>query len=188
MDGETTFLSWRALADKTLKGAPYESLQTPLRTITGEDGAIDPFAGAHPPIHAGRATTSPWWALQRVDTDDGAEQALDDLVNGATGLALVFAGAPSAVGRGLTANSSAELGNALAGVDLSLVPVHVEAGERAPEALALLLSLAGERESKAPAEVHAGFDPVGVTAFSGQPIALPMAEAVLHFEANGLAG
>ena len=50
---------------------------------------------------AGRAPGTAWKLMQRVDHPDPAAanaQALHDLENGATGLALVFAGAPAARG------------------------------------------------------------------------------------------
>src|SRR5690606_39740673 len=51
-----------------------------------------------------------WKLVQRLDDPDPARanaQAREELANGATGLSLVFAGAPNAFGYGLPANPEA---------------------------------------------------------------------------------
>src|SRR6187549_2605136 len=84
---------WRKLVDGVLKGAPFEKLVS--KTYDGI--RIQPIyerARDASPI-AGRAAGAPWQIMQRVDHPDAAKanaQALHDLENGATGLALVFAG------------------------------------------------------------------------------------------------
>ena len=58
---------------------------------------------------AGRAPGAPWAIMQRVDHPDPAAanaEALHDLENGATGLALVFAGSVGAYGYGLDASEA----------------------------------------------------------------------------------
>jgi methylmalonyl-CoA mutase len=84
---------WRKLVDGVLKGAPFEKLVS--KTYDGL--RIEPLyqrAKSAAPV-VGRPAAAPWQVMQRIDHPDGAvanAQALQDLENGATGLALVFAG------------------------------------------------------------------------------------------------
>ena len=93
---------WRKLVDGVLKGAPFEKLVG--KTYDGlKIEPIYPRAKGAAPI-AGRAAAAPWQIMQRIDHPDAAlanAQALHDLENGATGLALVFAGGNGAHGFGL---------------------------------------------------------------------------------------
>ena len=97
-----TYDDWRKLVDGVLKGAPFEKLVGK----TSDGLKIDPIyrrAQGAKPI-AGRAAAAPWQIMQRIDHPDAREanaQALHDLENGATGLALVFAGANGDHGFGL---------------------------------------------------------------------------------------
>lgn len=155
--------AWRALAQKALKGAAFDTLTT--RTADGL--VIEPLYAPAAPVFAGRAHPQPWQVVQRVDRDaDAAAQALVDLENGAGALSLVFAGAPAAAGRGLTAGTVDALGRALDGVMLDMVPLHLEPGGDATGDLALLLALCEERGTM-PAELHAGLDPHGAFAALG---------------------
>src|SRR3982074_3225880 len=94
---------WRKLVDAALKGASFDKK---LVTQTYDGIRVEPLypraAGAIPV--AGRTPGTPWTLMQRVDHSDPAEankQALDDLMNGATGLTLIFAGSLTANGYGL---------------------------------------------------------------------------------------
>ena len=187
MADTSAYDNWRALTEKALKGAPFESLLTPEIGLTGAEGFVAPLAMPAEPIHAGRAQTGAWTVVQRVDDDAAAGDAVTDLENGATGLALVFAGAPGADGRGLTANTVAALDDALAGVRLDLITLYLEAGANGSAALALLLALC-ERRGEMPRALHAGLDPFGAGAFAGAPVDAPLAEAVALFGERGIAG
>src|SRR5262245_11982686 len=109
---------WRKLVDGVLKGAPFEKLVG--KTYDGLK--IDPLyqrAKAVEPV-LGRAAAAPWQIMQRIDHPDGKianAQALQDLENGATGLALVFAGANGSHGFGLEPTAEA-VAKVLAGVHL----------------------------------------------------------------------
>ncbi|MFI4971525.1 MAG: methylmalonyl-CoA mutase family protein [Hyphomicrobiales bacterium] len=102
----TSQAEWRKLVEAALKGASFE------KRFTGQtyDGLrIEPLypraVGARPV--SGRASGAVWALMQRVDHPDPAAanaQALQDLENGATGLALVMAGSVSANGYGLDAS------------------------------------------------------------------------------------
>ena len=118
----TTEQDWRKLVEAALKGASFDKR---LVSQTYDGLRVDPLypraQGAA--AVAGRAAV-PWQVTQRVDHPDPATangQALQDLENGATGLALVFAGAPSARGYGLAAETADALDQALAGVMLDLI-------------------------------------------------------------------
>src|ERR1700754_1547007 len=116
-----TYEDWRKLVDGVLKGAPFEKL-------TGKtyDGIrIEPIyrrATNASPI-AGRGQAAPWQIMQRIDDPDPRRanaQALHDLENGATGLALVFAGGSGAHGFGLEPTAEA--------VDKVLEGIYLDAG------------------------------------------------------------
>src|SRR5665213_3542693 len=109
---------WRKLVDGVLKGAPFERLVGK----TSDGLRIEPIyrrAAGVAPI-PGRAVAAPWQIMQRIDHPDAAQasaQALHDLENGATALALVFAGANGAHGYGLEPTAEA-VARALDGVFL----------------------------------------------------------------------
>ena len=108
---------WMKLVDKVLKGADFEKK---LVNRTYDGIRIEPLyakATGKAPM-AGRAPGAPWAILQRVDEPDTAaanQQALTDLENGATGLSLVFKGAPQAFGFGIDDKADA-VAQALDGV------------------------------------------------------------------------
>ena len=83
--------AWRTLVQEALKGAPLAS----LRSSTYDGIATEPLysrAEEAKPI-AGRAAGAPWAVTQRIDLPDPAAanaQILEDLNNGANGIALVF--------------------------------------------------------------------------------------------------
>src|SRR6185437_15264167 len=92
----------------------------------------------------GRAPGTPWTVVQRVDHPEPAAanaEALNDLENGATGLALVFAGAVGAYGYGLPATEEA-LARALAGVHLDAgIGIELDPGPGDRDTAARLASL-----------------------------------------------
>ncbi|TYO66101.1 methylmalonyl-CoA mutase [Bradyrhizobium hipponense] len=118
---KATVEDWRKLVDGVLKGAPFEKLVG--KTYDGV--RIDPLypraTGVAPVV--GRPAAAPWQIMQRIDHPDAAAanaQALTDLENGATGLALVFAGSNGSYGFGLepTADAIAKI----------LKDIHLDAG------------------------------------------------------------
>ncbi|MEM8663555.1 MAG: methylmalonyl-CoA mutase family protein, partial [Pseudomonadota bacterium] len=161
MANEGAIGNWEALATKALKGAPLSDLDASAAPYTGNDGTIAPFALPASPVYSGRANAGPWSVVARVETDgDAAAGATgEDLMNGADALSLVFAGAPTAFGRGMGANNLAALEAALEGVELSAVSIGLEAGRRGGEALALFLALCRDKKAT-PAAFHAGLDAI----------------------------
>lgn len=185
---------WRELAEKALKGAPFEMLRTPVPDGgRGLTAPLEPLAPPHAAVYAGRATLGRWQVVQRVDTAEGtAAQALEDLQNGADSLALAFAEAPTAYGRGLRATTVAALETALEGVDLAAIPIHLEAGAHSLAALALLAAL-GEARGTGLHAVHVAADPFATAAATGltrtaADSAAELAATVRAFQGSGLTG
>ena len=113
---------WRKLVESVLKGALFDKR---LVAKTYDGLAVEPLYGrvADAQPVTGRAPGTPWSIVQRVDHPEPAAanaEALNDLENGATGLALVFAGAVGAYGYGLPATEEA--------LSRALADVHLDAG------------------------------------------------------------
>jgi len=161
-----TEADWEQLALAALKGKPLDSLVS----LTDDGLRIRPLEAARPPAGLGLAP-APWAIVQRLDHPDPAAAnrlALDDLTGGASGLALVVAGAASAHGFGLADGRRETLAGALDGVFLDGIAVRLEAGAAAAGAARALLDLA-EAGGADPAtlDVSLGLDPLGDAAFRG---------------------
>ena len=103
----TSEAQWRKLVEAALKGASFDKR---LVSQSYDGLRVEPLypraAGAKPV--AGRPAI-PWQIVQRVDLPDPKAtnaEALHELENGASGLALVFAGAPAARGFGVKAETT----------------------------------------------------------------------------------
>jgi methylmalonyl-CoA mutase len=116
----TSEAEWRTLVEAALKGAAFDK-RLVSQTYDGlRIVPLYPRAGAAKPV-VGRIPGADWTLMQRVDHPDPAKanaQALEDLVNGATGLTFVMAGSVSANGYGLDP-SPATLARVLDGVQLN---------------------------------------------------------------------
>jgi methylmalonyl-CoA mutase len=167
---------WRALAEKTLKGASLDSLRTPLA-----DGVVlEPLyaaADAAPALDWGaRDADRPWdvRGLVAHPTPAGANrQALDDLEGGAHSILLALD--PSGA-RGLAASGPADLARALDGVMTDLAPVALDAGFQGIDA-ARWLSAAAKGGPAAPLAFH--MDPLGAFATAGSSPG-PMADWIVQ--------
>jgi methylmalonyl-CoA mutase len=166
------------LVETALKGAAFEKR---LVSQTYDGIAVQPLypraAGAT--VVAGRPAI-PWQVMQRVDHPDARlanQQALQDLEDGATGLAIVLAGAPSAHGFGVDVNSAGTLGQTLKGVMLDLISLRIETapfgGRPAADMIKALVTERGHDASKL--AIDFGLDPIGDMARSGHAI-LPWPE------------
>lgn len=160
---------WRKLADGVLKGAPFEKLVA--KTYDGL--RIDPIyeRARDATVIPGRAAATPWQIMQRADHPDAAkanEQALHDLENGATGLAIVFAGANGARGFGLPPTKEA-LTRALDGIYLDAgISIELEIGLRSRNMGQHFAELLAARKiSPASVNVRFGLDPIGGSAVRG---------------------
>lgn len=166
---KATVDDWRKLVDGVLKGAPFEKLVG--KTYDGI--RIDPLypraKGVAPVV--GRPAAAPWQIMQRIDHPDASAanaQALTDLENGATGLALVFAGGNAAHGFGLepTADAIAKI----------LKDVHLDAGiglelEIGPQSRMAAIHVAEYVKSNgidpAACDIRFGLDPLAAGAVWG---------------------
>ena len=165
--------NWHKLVDKVLKGAPFARLES--RTYDGLP--IEPLypraAGAR--TVAGRAPGAAWTVMQRVDHPDAAAanaQALDDLHNGANGLALIFAGSVSANGFGLD-GSPEHLAHALDAVKFDAgITLELDLAPFAREVPQLVADLIKRSVNPGATNIRFGYDPLSVAAISGR-IPLP---------------
>ena len=162
-----TEAQWRARVDAVLKGAPFEKLQGK----THDGLTISPLYARllEDRPRAVKAGGAGWARLARVDNPDPAaanRQALADLENGATGLHLVFAGAPGAYGFGLPAGREA-LEQALEGVALDVgLPIELDLGPQTQDSAKHLAGLIAAANGDA-ANTAFGHDPVGLMALTG---------------------
>ena len=128
---EPTLEAWRNAAEKALKGANFDET---LRSKTADGNIIEPlYERVIDVASLGRAApATPWAIIQKMDHVDPVEankQALDDLMNGATGVAMVFADAHSARGFGMVAEADT-FDVALDNIDLTAIKLHIEPGPR----------------------------------------------------------
>ena len=117
---------WLALVEKSLQGVPFDKK---LVSKTYDGLRIEPLykRAEHARAVAGRAPSVRWGVVQRLDHPDPAAanvEALHDLENGATGLAVLVAGAPSANGYGLRDASQQTLARALDNVWIDAVALR----------------------------------------------------------------
>jgi methylmalonyl-CoA mutase len=168
---------WRKLVDAALKGAPFDKR---LVSQSYDGLRIEPLypraAGAKPVAGRGPA---PWQIMARADHPDPAAanaEALHELQNGATGLAVVFAGAPNAYGYGLDA-SEAAIARAFDGVYLEAgVAIELDLSAQHKDAGQILASLIKKRGLAASdTQIRFGYDPIGAKAAAGSS-PLPAAE------------
>ncbi|HXZ46970.1 MAG TPA: methylmalonyl-CoA mutase subunit beta [Pseudolabrys sp.] len=169
----TSRAEWHKLVEAVLKGASFD------RRLVGQtyDGLrIEPlYARAAKAAAIASRPAVPWQVLQRIDHPDpkaANAQALDDLENGATGLCLVFGGAPAARGFGVVANESAPLDRILSDVMLDLIALRVETAPFAGRpAATLLMELVEKRKLDASKlAIDFGLDPIGDMARTGTAI------------------
>lgn len=186
---------WRALAEKTLAGASFDSLVS--HTDDGID--IQPIyeRAATPSLLPRRQPTASWAVVQRIDDPDPARanrQALEDIAQGATGLSLVFEGAPNAFGYGLPATQEA-LDAALDGVPLNLTHLRLDV-HPASRAMAdiFVAWLTKKRADPARLSLSFGIDPAAIFAGTGrmsltiEALQASMPQSLAHFFALGVPG
>ncbi len=178
---------WRKLVDAVLKGAPFDRLESRTR-----DGlTIEPLyerAGNAQPVTS-RAPSAPWTLMQRVDHPDPAAanaQVLEDLQNGATGLALVFAGSVTANGFGID-SSAATLGRVFEGVEFDAgIAIDLNLSQSARDAARTVAALIKSRGfAPSSVDLRPGINPVGGFAVTGRA---PLPWAKLSQVFAGLAG
>jgi methylmalonyl-CoA mutase len=169
---------WLALVEKSLQGAPFDKK---LVSKTYDGLRIEPVyqRAERSWSVAGRSAAARWGVVQRLDHPDPAaanSEALHDLENGATGLAILVAGAPSANGYGLRDASQQTLARALDNVWLDAVALRLDAGSRDLEAAEAIIAVAAERQiDPVKIDIALGLDPLGTLAARGLLDATPKA-------------
>jgi methylmalonyl-CoA mutase len=187
---------WLALAEKALAGASFEE-----RLVSHSDDNIrieplyDRSTAAEPIVRAN--PKSPWIVSQRVDDPDtnrARSQALEDVAQGATGLSLVFEGAPNAFGYGLPRTAEA-LEAVLDGIPLNRIQVRIDAHPWSRAVADWLVAFLSKRRSD-PAKLNLSFgiDPAAIFAGTGrlrmsiEALRASMPQSLAHFFAMGVPG
>jgi methylmalonyl-CoA mutase len=168
---------WLKLVETVLKGADFDK-KLVSRTYDGlRIEPLYPKAEAMPSVMC--AGHGPWRIAQRVDHPEpktANELALADLEGGANALAFVYAGAPSARGFGVEAQTVEDLDRALQGVMLDWVTIRLETAPFQGRAAAAQWAALIERRSLDPAAliIDFGLDPIGDMARTGgSPVSWP---------------
>jgi methylmalonyl-CoA mutase len=166
----TSQAEWRRLVEAALKGASFEKR---LVTQTYDGLRVEPLypraVGVYPV--AGRTPGAAWALMQRIDHPDPAasnKQVLEDLMNGATGLTLVFAGSLNANGYGLDA-SPATLERVLKDVEFDAgITIDFNVGPPTRAAVQHFAALVKSRKvSPTSVALRASINPLGGFALSG---------------------
>jgi len=165
-----TEAEWRKLVDAALKGASFDKRLVSQTYDNIRVAPLYPRAVGAKPI-AGRAPGTPWTVMQRIDHPDPAaanKQILDDLMNGATGLTLVFAGSLNANGYGLDA-SPAVLERLLKDVELDAgITIDFNLSAATRTAVQHFVALVKARKiPPASVDMHGSLNPIGGFAASG---------------------
>src|SRR6185312_11753580 len=155
---------WLKLVEKTLKGATFERK---LVSKTYDGISIQRLyerAKDAAPV-ANRPAGTHWKVMQRIDLPDpkaANKEALHDLENGAAGLTLVFAGAPSANDYGITDVSVEALSQVLENVWLDAVTIRFDARSRVfASAMNFIAHLDQRGVDLSKLDVTLGIDPMG---------------------------
>ena len=184
---------WLKLVEVVLKGAPYDKRMV---TNTLDGLAFDALPARRPeakPI-AGRPAGAPWKIITRMDhTDPDAAniQLLDDLHNGADGVALVFDSAPSGAGFGLPKTLEA-IARVLEGVIPDIVSLRIEAGQFQGRDIALAFANKLSGVDPAALDLRFGLDPIGDFAALGtspldwEALSIRLGQTVNALRARGL--
>ena len=187
---------WRALVDKALAGKDFDDVMVG-RT---DDGlSIQPLAErrADAVSPARRKPAVPWTLVQRCDDTDpdrANRQARDDVGNGATGLALVFEGAPNSFGYGLP-DLPDTLDRVLDGIRLDRTHLRVDA-HPSSRAMAdrLVEFLIRRKVDPGKLSISFGIDSAATFASTGrlrmsiQALQASMPQSLAHFFAMGIPG
>ena len=187
---------WLALAEKALAGKSFEDT---LVSHTDDGSRIEPLyertaeAAAIPRANP----KAPWIVCQRVDDPDvvrAKAQLREDIEQGATGLSLIFEGAPNAFGYGLP-NDAATLETLLDGLPLSQLYLRIDTHPWSRAVADWMVALLTRRRSD-PAKLNLSFgiDPAAVFAGTGhlrmsiEALQESMPQSLAHFFALGVPG
>lgn len=187
---------WLSLAEKALAGASFEDT-----LVSHSDDAIriEPLheRAANADASLRTAPEAPWTISQRVDDPDiqrAKAQVEEDLAQGATGLSLVFEGAPNAFGYGLPSTVQA-LEVVLENVPLNRVHLRVDV-HPSSRAMAdwMVTLLTRRRVDPEKLNISFGIDPAATFAGTGrlrasiEALQASMPQSLAHFFAMGVPG
>lgn len=187
--------AWETLASRALGGKPVGEA---LASHTDDGIAIDPLAARTEaaPLAAGR-TTSAWTFVQRVDDPDlerARAQAVDDVEQGASGLTLVFEGAPNAFGYGLPVDQRT-IETVLGDIAPGRVHLRIDAHPHSRTTAEMLVALLGSKRADiSKLSLSFGIDPAAIFAGSGglrmsiEALQASMPQSLGHFFALGAPG
>jgi methylmalonyl-CoA mutase len=159
---------WEGRVTQGLKGRSFEA----LKSVTEDGIAIAPlYEPSSSETIASRKGGDAWSVIQRMDHPEplaANEIAQDDIENGAAGLAVVFAGAPSSRGFGLGTADARSIGLALKDLPLHRLALRLEAGGRSWEAASALVEVIAARSlNPERMAISFGIDPIGAWAAQG---------------------
>ncbi|HEY4191121.1 MAG TPA: methylmalonyl-CoA mutase subunit beta [Mesorhizobium sp.] len=187
---------WVALAEKALGDTAFEDA-----LVSRSDDAI-PIDPLHERAIDAAASLRvrpdlPWTISQRVDDPDverAKAQIEEDLAQGATGLSLVFEGAPNAFGYGLPATAQA-LESVLEGVPLNRIHLRIDVHPSSRAMADWLVGLLTRRRADPEKlNVSFGIDPAATFAGTGrlrmsiEALQASMPQSLAHFFAMGVPG
>ncbi|BCH34036.1 methylmalonyl-CoA mutase [Mesorhizobium sp. L-8-10] len=187
---------WRALADKALAGATFDEV---LVSRTDDAIAVMPlYERAKDAMLLPRANPATRWTVtQRIDDPDPTRanrQAQEDVAQGATGLSIVFEGAPNAFGYGLPANPDA-LAKALDGIDIARTHLRIDVHPMSRASIDWLVALlTARRVDPANLSLSFGIDPAAIFAGTGrlrmsvEALLASMPQSLAHFFGLGVPG
>jgi methylmalonyl-CoA mutase len=163
-DARAAYEEWRALVAAGLKGRSFSELRSRTSDGIPVEALYLPRTD-RTPMRLREAR--PWIFVQRVDHPDpevANAQALADVAGGATGLSLVFAGAPSAGGHGLPPIRGA-LETVLRGIKLDGLVLRIEPHLKGRASVDWFLT-AAERQGYDPARLDVAFGLDGLGSFA----------------------
>ncbi|MDP3898690.1 MAG: methylmalonyl-CoA mutase subunit beta [Mesorhizobium sp.] len=187
---------WLKLAQRAIGDADFDAA---LVSATDDGVRIEPLYDRvrNPkPVMRDHPDTA-WTVVQRVDDPDPARanaQALDDLANGATGLSVIFEGAPNAFGYGLPATPEA-LARALDGISFATTHIRIDVHPSVRASVDWLTPLIGARRiDPSRLKLSLGIDPAALFAGTGrlrmsvEALQASMPQSLAHFFALGMPG
>lgn len=159
--------SWRALAAKALKGGDVDSALTSFTDDGLKILPILPCTATARPIFQRQGH---WAICQRVDDrnlERATQQVADDISGGATGISLVFEGAPNAFGYGLPVSRDA-IAAVLDGLPLANMAVRIDPHPAARTTAEWLVDYLRHRGGDMKGvRLSLGIDPASSFGFSG---------------------
>jgi methylmalonyl-CoA mutase len=164
---------WRALAEASLKGRPFET----LRSRTADGITVEPvYSATHDaaalPSGPDRLSADMWTLTQRADMPDIAAanaQILEDLENGASGVSLVLPGSVTAGAHGVAVTDAKSLERLFDGVELDFISLRLDAGSNGRDLAMLVLDEYKRRLlDLSRCRLDLGLDPLGALALNGR--------------------